>query len=248
VHFKNSGVACLGGILYSDNFCFSDLNRGANVKRLVKNLDVVIELLPADSKLIPAHGRNYTIEELKEYRAVISKTTKIIEQAIQEGKTLEEIRNANLLQEWDSWGKGTVSTALWTNLVFNHVMSEKRPQKTSICVPVTKTFVNDGIEIAIKKYRNIKKMQPDEYDFGEAQLNMLGYQLIFRNMITEAIEIFKLNVEMYPKAFNAYDSLGEGFMTNGDNELAIKNYKKSLELNPNNNNAVQKLEELLEEK
>ena len=55
----------------------------------------------------------------------------------------------------------------------------------------------------------------------------------------EAIEIFKLNVEAYPQGFNTYDSLAEAYMTVNERELAIQNYKKSLELNPNNTNAVE---------
>ena len=49
-----------------------------------------------------------------------------------------------------------------------------------------------------------------------------------------AIAIFKLNVEVYPDAYNAYDSLGEGYMEAGQAELAIENYERSLELNPGN--------------
>ena len=64
----------------------------------------------------------------------------------------------------------------------------------------------------------------------------------------EAIEIFKLNVEAYPKASNTYDSLAEAYMANGDKELAIQNYKKSLELNPKNENAIEALKKLGESK
>jgi tetratricopeptide (TPR) repeat protein len=62
--------------------------------------------------------------------------------------------------------------------------------------------------------------------------------------LKEAIEIFKLNVEQFPKSANVYDSLGEGYMLNGDKELAIKNYKKSLELNPKNTSATNALKKL----
>jgi cytochrome c-type biogenesis protein CcmH/NrfG len=64
--------------------------------------------------------------------------------------------------------------------------------------------------------------------------------------VKEAIEIFKLNVEAYPQGFNTYDSLGEAYMVNGDKELAIQNYKKSLELNPQNSNATAMLKKLEE--
>ena len=62
--------------------------------------------------------------------------------------------------------------------------------------------------------------------------------------LKEAIEIFKLNVEAYPKGFNTYDSLAEAYMNNKENELAIQNYKKSIELNPENKSAVDALKRL----
>jgi len=67
---------------------------------------------------------------------------------------------------------------------------------------------------------------------------------MLQGKIKESIELFKLNVEMYPKSFNTYDSLAEAYMTNKERELAITNYKKSLELNPNNANATRMLEKL----
>jgi len=75
-------------------------------------------------------------------------------------------------------------------------------------------------------------------------LNQLGYQLLRTNKTKEAIEIFKLNVEAYPQSANAYDSLGEGYMVAGNNEQAIVNYKKSLELNPNSPSGLQALKRL----
>ncbi len=68
-----------------------------------------------------------------------------------------------------------------------------------------------------------------------------------RQMIKEAIEIFKLNAAEYPKAFNTYDSLGEAYLTAGNKELAIRNYEKSLELNPKNINAKRVLNKLEKE-
>jgi tetratricopeptide (TPR) repeat protein len=75
-------------------------------------------------------------------------------------------------------------------------------------------------------------------------LNRLGYQLIAMKRLTEAIEILKLNVEIFPMSSNAYDSLAEAYMDNGDKDPAIKNYKKSLELDPTNANAVEMLRKL----
>lgn len=114
--------------------------------------------------------------------------------------------------------------------------------KRSITDTLLRTVVDKDVATAIKQYRELKTgVTAGEYDFGETGLNILGYQLLQMTRVADAIEIFKLNVEAYPQAFNAYDSLGEAYMLHGDKELAIANYKKSLELNPKNTNATSKL-------
>jgi Tfp pilus assembly protein PilF len=56
------------------------------------------------------------------------------------------------------------------------------------------------------------------------------------------VGIFQLNIEMFPGAWNAYDSLAEAYLKLGMNELAKENYKRSLELNPGNEGAARALE------
>ncbi len=97
---------------------------------------------------------------------------------------------------------------------------------------------------AIEGYRQIRKATPTNVTITEARLNNIGYTLIGQKKLPEAIAVLKLNVEFYPNAFNTYDSLAEAYMTNGDKELAVANYKKSLELNPKNSNAVETLKKL----
>ena len=62
--------------------------------------------------------------------------------------------------------------------------------------------------------------------------------------LEHAVEIFKLTVDSYSQSANAYDSLAEAYLVNGNKELAIKNYERSLELNPANSNAVEMLKNL----
>ena len=66
----------------------------------------------------------------------------------------------------------------------------------------------------------------------EYELNTIGYDLLKEKRVREAIDLFALIVKQYPNSWNAYDSLGEGYALAGDKKMAIKNYKKSLELNP----------------
>jgi tetratricopeptide (TPR) repeat protein len=107
-----------------------------------------------------------------------------------------------------------------------------------------RTISADGISTALSQYHELKATRADEYDFREVQLNLLGYGLIERSMVDEAIEIFKLNVEAYPEAFNTYDSLGEAYMIMGEKDLALENLRKSLELNPDNTHAEELIQQL----
>jgi tetratricopeptide (TPR) repeat protein len=78
----------------------------------------------------------------------------------------------------------------------------------------------------------------------ESELNELGYALLRIKRIDEAVKILELNVEAYPRSANVYDSLGEAYAAQGNREKAIASYKKSLELDPGNLNAVKQLEKL----
>ena len=114
----------------------------------------------------------------------------------------------------------------------------------SIVAVLNNTIREKGIEAGVAQYRELKTKESATYDFAEGELNQLGYLLIRNGKVKEAIEIFKLNVEVYPQASNAYDSLGEAYMTAGKKDLAIKNYEKSVELNPENTNGVAMLKKL----
>ena len=97
---------------------------------------------------------------------------------------------------------------------------------------------------AIEAYRKIKKNTPLNVTVTENRLNNMGYALMQQKKLPEAIALLKLNVEFYPQSSNTYDSLAEAYMNAGEKDLAITNYKKSLELNPQNANAREMLKKL----
>jgi hypothetical protein len=117
------------------------------------------------------------------------------------------------------------------------------PKKELAEMLVEALSANDVMS-AVKLYRAFKADSTNAYINTENSMNNLGYRLIGMKSLEHALEIFKLNVESYPQSANAYDSLAEAYMMNGNNELAIKNYEKSLELNPANSNAVEMLRKL----
>ena len=75
-----------------------------------------------------------------------------------------------------------------------------------------------------------------------------GRNLIRKGNIPEAIRVYQYNVQMYPFSAEAYKNLGDAYMKAGNKELAIKNYEKSLELDPQNSGAAENLKKLREDK
>ena len=74
-------------------------------------------------------------------------------------------------------------------------------------------------------------------------VNQMGYNLLLED-VDKAIELFTLNVSNHPVSYHVYDSLGEAYQVKGETDLAIQNYERSLELNPANENARERLEVL----
>ena len=102
-----------------------------------------------------------------------------------------------------------------------------------------KSILFKGGNAAMKDYLEKRKQKIDE-----TQMNIVGYQLLGIKKLDDAIEVFKQNTIDFPESWNTWDSLAEGYMDNGNKELAIKYYKKSLELNPKNTGALEQLKKL----
>ncbi len=98
-----------------------------------------------------------------------------------------------------------------------------------------------GTEAALQRFDELKK-QAGAVD--EHTLNAVGYRLLYGGKESDAVEVFQKNVREYPQSSNVYDSLGEAYANTGQKDLAIQNYEKSLQLDPKNQNAVERLKKL----
>jgi imidazolonepropionase-like amidohydrolase len=121
---------------------------------------------------------------------------------------------------------------------------EKTANLLSISRALMPVIQKDGVDAAIDHYRDLKAHHASEYEFGEDELNTLGYALLRMKKLDESVRILELNAEIYPRSANAYDSLGEACAAQGNRERAIASYKKSLELDPGNLNAAEQLKKL----
>ena len=102
----------------------------------------------------------------------------------------------------------------------------------------------EGIEKATNYYKTLKVENHDKKLFTETGMNTFGYSYFGNKDYDTAIQLFEMNVTEYPDSWNVYDSLGEAYLAKGNREKAAENYKKSVELNPDNENGKQILNEL----
>ena len=109
---------------------------------------------------------------------------------------------------------------------------------------IEKEIAASGIEAGERAFRRLRKDPQNKLYFDEGEMNTLGYRLTGRGQVQEGIRVFQMNVEAFPASPNVYDSLAEAYMRSGDSKRAARNYRKSLELNPGNQNAKQMLQKL----
>ena len=106
-------------------------------------------------------------------------------------------------------------------------------------------FLLEGdVEKAITAYRMLLEKEPTNPAVTEAHLNDLGYDFFHANRMKLSLNTYKINIILYPDSFQVYDSYAEACEKAGKMDLAILNYAKSLELNPENNRTRHKLQEL----
>ena len=117
----------------------------------------------------------------------------------------------------------------------------------SVASAMGREYILRGREAMLKLFRGLKG--DDDYGLSEDEMNELGLRLLYDSKDAGAgIEVLKLNAEQFPRSFNVWDSLGEAYYRSGNREEAIRNYEKSLQLNPDNLGGRRMLERMRNEK
>lgn len=154
-------------------------------------------------------------------------------------KTLEAARSENFrlgFQYFDAEDHGSVPLlSLYHGLLY-----------------IFEGFKQAGVESLpgmLARFKRLSKRLGGAVFPSEGYVNSLGYRMLYRKKdVKKAIAIFEYNISSFPRSANAYDSLGEAYTIKGGKAQAIKYYKKSLQLDPNNQNATRRIRELKEKK
>lgn len=230
---QNAGVGILAGTDATNPFCMPGFSLHDELALLVKAGLTPMQALQT-ATLNPAQF----LGSEKDFGTV--EKGKVADVLLLDSNPLDDIANTKKISAVVYGGRVLPRSELGKMLSEVEAAAARQP----IGEVLMKTIQEKDVAAAVQQYRHLKATQPKVYDFSENELIGLGYNLLGAKKITDAIGIFKLSVEVYPQSYNTWDSLAEAYMNHGDRELAIQNYRKSLQLNPKNTNAVEKLKQL----
>ena len=115
VWFKQANVIHMGDHFFNGAFPYIDIGSGGSVSGVIRNLEQVIQMVPADIKIIPGHGPMANIADLSKSLDTIKATQKIIQQGVSAG--LSDSKIEAKLSDYANWGKGFISTSRWISII-----------------------------------------------------------------------------------------------------------------------------------
>ena len=125
VFFTQSHVIHMGDHFFVGRFPFIDLDNGGTVQGYTQNVKSVIDQAAAGVKIIPGHGPLAALDDLKTSHRMLVETMHAVQRAISAGTSLDDIKAAGVLEEWQSWGGGSISTDLWLTLVYQSLTTSQ---------------------------------------------------------------------------------------------------------------------------
>jgi CubicO group peptidase (beta-lactamase class C family) len=142
----------------------------------------------------------------------------------------------------DGWNISNQLVADW----MEWKTGQRLPIPRSIATSILRPLHEKGVAAALVQYRHLKAKAAKDYLFNPGELNRIGYALLHRGRVEDAIRVWEFNAQEYPNDWNVHDSLGDGYAAAGAVRAkeAIASFRRSLELNPENIHAREMIERI----
>lgn len=110
IFFPKSNVVHMGDDFVTYGFPFIDLKSGGSVEGMIAAVDDVVGKLPADVKVIPGHGPISNVDDVRKFSAMLKATLAAVQNALKQGKTLDQMKQEKILAPWDKWSGDFIKT------------------------------------------------------------------------------------------------------------------------------------------
>ena len=115
VWFRNAGVIHMGDHFFKGRFPYVDVPSGGSVDGILANLEAVLDMIPAETRVIPGHGPLAGVADLRESVQVIRESQAMVREAVANG-TIEDLERDGF-GRWPEWGSGFISAERWIGIV-----------------------------------------------------------------------------------------------------------------------------------
>ena len=251
VHFTKHKIAHISSVV--NGFNFPSVDGDGNVLEFESMTRRLMTLLPEDTRLISGHhgkskGFDFvgTWDMLPAYADMMQATVKIVREGLDQGKTMEEMQEAGVLDEYEEYAGSYIGTAGWIEYIVD-ALTVPRETRADICKPVYDEWKKNGAKAAVNRYRELLRSQEEAYDFNEYVLMSIGSKLYSRGLYDDSIDFLLGSIDTYPDSeFNYYTHYvaARSFQKQARLDKAAEHCRESLKLNADFAGASSLMEEL----
>ncbi len=125
IFFPKSNVVHMGDDFVTYGFPFIDVEAGGSINGMIDGVEKVIAEVPADVKIIPGHGPVSTVDDVRAYLTMLKATRDVVAQALKDGKTLDQMKQAKILDPWKKYSGDFVSEDAFLETLYNSLTGQK---------------------------------------------------------------------------------------------------------------------------
>ena len=125
IFFPKSNVVHMGDDFVTYGFPFIDVESGGSINGMIDGVEKVIEQLPPDVKVIPGHGPVSNLDDVRAYAKMLKETRDVTQNAIKQGKTLDQMKQAKLLDPWKKYSGEFINEDAFLETLYNSLMGQK---------------------------------------------------------------------------------------------------------------------------
>jgi cyclase len=125
IFFPKSNVVHMGDDFVTYGFPFIDVDSGGSISGMIDGVEKVIAQVPADVKIIPGHGPVSNLDDVRAYLTMLKATRDVVAKALQEGKSLDQMKQAKLLDPWKKYSGDFISEDVFLETLYNSLSGQK---------------------------------------------------------------------------------------------------------------------------
>ena len=115
----------MGDDFVTYGFPFIDIDSGGSIDGMIDGVEKVIAQVPANAKIIPGHGPISTVTDVRAYVDMLKGTREVVAKAIKDGKTLDQMKQAKLLEPWKRYSGDFISADVFVETLYNSLTGQK---------------------------------------------------------------------------------------------------------------------------